>query len=218
MPTTIQALVIIALVISPGYVFARVAGDVIAFADSESDHGDLRFLLPTVTAGTFIHLLMSFWTVRIVDYYRFDSLRNHPVELVLWGATVIFAVPVVLGIGLGRFLNLHIVDQLLDRVGLGYVDRMPSAWDYVMRLERPAYVRVYLTSGQVIGGEYASQSFASTVPNRADLYLEQLWQLDADGEFLQPIVDNWGVWISQSTIERVEFFDSGEDDEDVDLD
>lgn len=56
MPTTIEALVIIALVISSGYVFAKLAGDVIAFGSEQSD---LHFLLPTITYGTIIHIVMS---------------------------------------------------------------------------------------------------------------------------------------------------------------
>ena len=46
MPTTIEALIIIALVISPGYVLATLASGVIEFAN---EPGDLRFLLPTIT-------------------------------------------------------------------------------------------------------------------------------------------------------------------------
>ena len=206
MPTTIQALVIIALVISPGYVFVQVAGDVLPFP---KEPGDLRFLLPAVTTGAFVHLVMSFWTIRIVDYYRAGTFVEHPWIFVAWGAVTIFIAPVALGLGVGQLANLPWVDRLLDKIGLGYIDRMPSAWDYVLRLERPAYVRVRLKDGGTVGGEFSTRSFASTTPSRADIYLERVWQLDENDNFVQPLVDNWGVWIAHDTIGQIEFFSSG---------
>ncbi len=207
MPTTIQALVIIALVISPGYVFAKLAGGVIAFA---REPGDLRFLLPTITCGTVVHIVMSPWTFQIVDYYNSRVLTDHPTKLVLWGIALVFVVPAILGIGLGRLSNVPWVDSMLDKVGLGYTDRTPSAWDYVVRLERPGFIRVQLSEGGTVGGEYFAMSFASTRPDRADLYLEKAWQLDEAGNFQRPLADSEGIWIAHDAMKYVEFFSVGD--------
>jgi len=53
MPTTIEALIVIALVISPGYICVRFARDVISLS---RDSGDIRFLLPAITCGTLVHI------------------------------------------------------------------------------------------------------------------------------------------------------------------
>jgi hypothetical protein len=102
------------------------------------------------------------------------------------------------------------VDRLLNKIGLGYIDRMPSAWDYVMQQEAPRYVRVHLKDGGAIGGVFAGQSCGSTVPSRADIYLEQAWQLDGDGTFLYPIPTSQGVWISHDSIAYVHFLEGSD--------
>lgn len=129
--------------------------------------------------------------------------------MVLWGFTLVFAVPAVFGIGLPRLTNVRWVNSQLDKVGLGYVDRTPSAWDFVLRQERGGFMRIRLKDGGVIGGEFFSGSFASTTPDRADLDLERAWQLDENGNFAQPLVDGQGIWIAHDTMQYIEFFSQG---------
>jgi hypothetical protein len=191
MPTTLEALVIVALVLAPGYVFSLFAGEVIAFARREQT--DTSALLPTITCGTIVHAVLSPWTLRVLDYYRSDTLSAHDGELVLWGTSLVLVIPALLGVATGQVSNIDMVDQLLDKIGLGYIDRMPSAWDYVLRKEEPAFVRVYMTNGQLIAGAFSSQSFASTTPGRADICLEEAWEKDADGKLIRPIAGSSGV-------------------------
>lgn len=203
MPTTIEALIIIALVLSPGFVFARIASGVIAFA---REPGDLRFLLPTITCGTFVHIVLSWWTVRIADVYRDDALGDHPFQVVSWGFVLVFAAPALLGVGIGQVANLRVVNRWLDVIGLGYIDRMPSAWDYMIRSDRPGFTKVHLKDGRCIGGVFFDRSFASTTPGRADIFLEELWQLDDTGGFVAPLPDTQGVWIAHDAMESVELY------------
>lgn len=63
--------------------------------------------------------------------------------------------------GRGRWPALH---RPLDRQTVGqdrpgHVDRMPSAWDYMVRQERPGFVRMHLRDGGVIGGMFFDRSF-----------------------------------------------------------
>ncbi len=205
MPTTLEALIIIALVIAPGFVLATFASWVTAFGERTSD---LRFLLPTITAGTIIHVLLSPWTVRLVDFYDDRSLRAHNVEVILWGLVTLLLVPASLGIVTGWLSNTRPIDRLLDGIGLGYIDRMPSSWEYVMRLQRAGFVRVHLKEGGVIGGRYSGNSFAgSAAGSSPDLYLEDVWRLNDRGDFERSLLDNWGVWIAADTMQYVEFFD-----------
>lgn len=115
MPTTIEALIVVALVLSPGYVLATVASAVIAF---ERRSSDLRFLLPTVTCGTAVHIVMAPWTRTIVNYYQSDRLDDHIFQVMFWGLSLVFAVPVGLGVIFGRLSNVDWVDDLPDSQGL----------------------------------------------------------------------------------------------------
>lgn len=206
MPGTVEALAIIVIVVAPGYVLATVAGDVIAFARVP---GDLRILLPTITLGIAVHLSLSFWTIRLVDLYQDDQLANHLGELIAWGACLVFVVPIAAGVIIGRMSNTAFVDGMLDKIGLGYVDRMPSAWDFLLRTERSGFMRLHLKDQRVIGGVFYSGSFASTNPERPDIYLEQTWLLDEKGSFIEALPDSQGLWVSHDAIEYVEFFSEG---------
>ena len=203
MPTTITALIIVALVLTPGYVFTQLIRRVIAHIPEATDG---RFFLTIISFGTLIHGLLFVWSTRILTYYLERSLPTHRREVFFWAITTMFVLPVVLGVIIGKVSTWRWVDALLHRIGLGYIDRMPSAWDYVIHAGRPAYVRIHLKDGKgVIGGVYARNSFGALDPPRGDIYLEQGWQLYDDGDFAQPIVDSQGVWVSKDVMAYVEF-------------
>jgi hypothetical protein len=63
----------------------------------------------------------------------------------------------------------------------------------------------------VIGGKFSDCSFGSLEPNRQDLYLEEAWQLDENGNFVQPFADTIGVWIAHDVMAYVQVFE-GEDE------
>jgi hypothetical protein len=209
MPATTQALVIAILILSPGYIFTQVARRSIAYIEESTDG---RFFLTLITMGTVIHAIMFHWSVRIYRFYQSDTLVRHDWEFFFWGFTTIFFLPLSLGALVGWLSTVKIIDRLLDRFGFGYVDRTPSAWDYAIKGQYGRYVRVYLKDGKgVIAGVYSVRSLGSTNPRRPDLYLEEQWLLDEDGNFDQPLPDSSGVWIAHDTIGHVEFLE-GEDE------
>jgi hypothetical protein len=211
-PTTIEALVIVALVLSPGYVFTQLARRVIAHIEESTD---VRFLLTVITAGTAIHALIFPWTLWVLDYYLASDLRSHSWEAFGWAVVTIFVFPVGLGVLAGRLTLRRSVERVLDWAGLGYIDRMPSAWDYAIRQLRPNYVVIRLKDEQgTIGGVFANRSFGSLNPRRADIYLEEAWQLNEDGTFRQVIPDTLGVWVSQDEMAYVHFLRGQENEHD----
>lgn len=209
-PSTVEALVIIALVLSPGYLFTQVARRLIAHVPETTD---LRFLLTIVTWGTVIQAIaFPLWTINILTFYLDDELPQHVLQIFLWVVIVCLLLPVALGIIVGRLTLLPWVDNILDKVGVGYVDRMPSAWDYVVRNSRGSWIRIYLKDGQgVIGGKFGSQSLASLDPKRADIYLEETWLLNENNDFLEPVNDSRGLWIAHDVMAFVEFLDREEE-------
>lgn len=208
LPTTIEALVIVALVLSPGYVFTQIARRVIPHIQEPSD---FRFLLTIITTGTVLHGLAFPWTSRILDYYIDRTLYENRWEIFAWVSIAGFLAPLLLGVVAGQ-LTLHPwVERALDYIGLGYIDRMPSAWDFVMRRRQPDYVRIHLKDGQgIVGGVFAGQSFGSLDPKRADIYLEQAWQMDEDGNFRQAIPDSHGLWVAHDVMAYVYFLEGAD--------
>jgi hypothetical protein len=154
-----------------------------------------------------VHIVILPWSLRILDDYQQGALRDNSIQVVVWGLVVGFVLPIALGVGISQLAKRPRVDNVLDKIGMGYVERMPSAWEYAIRLERSAYVRIHLKDQVVpIGGRFAQSSFASTTPNASDIFIEQVWQLDEKGDFVKPLLDNWGAWISHDMISHIEFF------------
>ena len=209
-PTTIEALVIIALVLSPGYIFTQVTRRLIAHIPESTD---LRLLLTIITYGTVIQALaFPLWTNRILGFYLDDRLRQHQSETFLWAIGVCLLLPVALGLLLGWLIQTAPVEAVLSRIGLGFVDRTPSAWDYAMDQPEGSWVKVRLKDdGGEIAGLFGRLSFASLDPNRADVYFEQVWRLDGFGTFVEPVPGSEGVWIAHDVIASIEFLSRPEE-------
>lgn len=218
MPSTLEALIIIAVITSPGYITLQLIG---RFSPVRRETNDLRILLPSISAGIFIHLLASFWSLRLLAIYQrpapnggVEAMRDNGWELMGWGFSVLIALPVGLGLLGGFVQNARRVDQALDHIGAGYVDRIPTAWEYVYRLDRAGFVKIHLADGGVVGGRYSSSSFAGDDmqdERPADLYIEDQWFLTPEGAFDASIPHNWGIWVAAGQIVRIEYFDEEPD-------
>ncbi len=81
------------------------------------------------------------------------------------------------------------------------------AWDDVFSKRVPYWVIVHLRDQRRIGGLYGARSYTSHSPAPPEIYLEQLWQVDAQGGFSgSPVDSTGGVLIMGSEIQALEFF------------
>lgn len=175
MPTSVEGLLIVSVVLVPGFILTLIVTRTIAHIHSSN----LRFVLTIISMGIVIHGLLFPWTVRIADYYQSDRLLDHRWEIFGWGFLTVLVAPMVLGIFVAWLSTRQWVDRLLAKINFSYIDRTPSAWEYIFLQRRSYYVRIHLNDGRgVLGGVYGPHSFASTDPNHNDLFLQELWQLD----------------------------------------
>lgn len=204
LPTTIEAVVIIALIFVPGFIFVQLIRRAIAhFPESV----DARHFVAILAAGMFLHVLIYPISTRwIVSWYLSDSLQENLTAVWLWLVLAIFVWPVVLGMATALLIPKPWIDRLLDRVGLGYIDRIPTAWDYSVLPEEGSWVKVYLRDETMIAGIFGARSFASLYSRQQDIYLEVVYNVDDLSNFTNPKVDNVGVWIAQDVISHIEFF------------
>lgn len=79
-------------------------------------------------------------------------------------------------------------------------------WDYVFSKRERHWVIVTLGDGKQAAGRFDSNSFASSSPEREQIYLEEAWVLNEDGGFERPRTDSAGIMILASNIASVEFF------------
>ncbi len=209
LPTSIEALLIIALVLSPGYLFTIVVRRSVAYAWETSE---LRLVLTTITAGTLIQLLGTpLGTIGIINHYYAGTLMQNLSDLLRWALLVCVALPIVSGAFLGWLIARPQIDRVLERFGLGFYDRTPSAWDYAAQEHDGVWVRIHLKDNQgIIAGKFGQDSFASLDPKRPDIYLQEAWLVDEHGNFVRPIVDSLGVWVAHDVMAYAHFLEGSE--------
>jgi hypothetical protein len=93
------------------------------------------------------------------------------------------------------------------RVAKHFVHPIQKPWDYVFGKHDPFWIIVHLKSGQKIGGRFGIESFASSNPADEQIYLEEVWELDDDGRFLEPVENSRGIIVMNDEIRAVEFFE-----------
>jgi hypothetical protein len=66
---------------------------------------------------------------------------------------------------------------------------------------------IHLNNGKMIGGLYGTDSFASSYPEKEDLYLQEIWKIDSEGKKKKKIIGSKGLLVNHESIEFIEFFD-----------
>ncbi|WP_397403972.1 DUF6338 family protein [Phenylobacterium sp.] len=99
--------------------------------------------------------------------------------------------------------------RLLQRYGLrgGWLlGEQKTAFDAYFSTNEPCWVIVHLADGGRIGGYFGGESFASAHPHSGDFYLEELWEIDPEGHFAQPIANSKGAIFHRNDYIWLEFF------------
>ncbi|MEV0779945.1 DUF6338 family protein [Streptomyces sp. NPDC050433] len=80
----------------------------------------------------------------------------------------------------------------------------PTAWDHLFRDRGPCYIRVRLRDGTWAGGRYAPDSYTTSYPQPAELYLEESWRMGADGSFAEPVTRSAGLYVRAADFDVLE--------------
>ena len=68
------------------------------------------------------------------------------------------------------------------------------------------WIIVHLKDGRKISGRYDTESFASSFPAEEQIYLQEVWILDDEGGFKEPVERTSGIIILKDEISLIEFF------------
>ena len=159
-------------------------------------------LLRALSWSTLIYLPSGFWLLELSRRILGEGSVSSW-EVILGGFTIIFIGPVLLG-GIISFIreNERVKDFLWR---FTTIDPTPTAWDFAFKRGGPYLVRIKLKDGERVGGFYGPESFASAYPERQELFLEEGWHLDPEGEFVSPIEGSDGLMVHAEAVEIVEF-------------
>jgi Family of unknown function (DUF6338) len=193
MPTFTSADIIyfVAFVV-PGFISMKVYG--LFLAREKTTLKDS--ILEAVTYGAINFILLFFpirWTATVSNY------AQHPVWV--WLAVIaIFLIapccsPVVV-------IQLR---RLLQNTGWALLEA-PTAWDHYFQKQQECWVLVHISETRRVGGWFGANSYASSYPDPGHLYIEELWQLDAKGGFVQKEPQSRGILFRPDDYQMVEFF------------
>lgn len=189
MPTSLEALLIVAFGVVPGYIFFRALNAKVPLTQRDSP----REMVSAIAAS------MVFWTIAAGPLWL--SLTAVPTPggqaAVIFGASALsIAIPVAAGLWIGK--------RIADKANLGRFLGMrplpPTAWDFRFGRSEPLNVRVMLTDGSQLVGRWGTDSYASGHPAKEDLYLQAVYDLDVNGRPGNKQPGTAGVWIPRETI------------------
>lgn len=80
---------------------------------------------------------------------------------------------------------------------------------------RRAFVACRLKDGGMVGGFFGSDSFASSAPGAQELYLEEAWKMDENGDFLERVAGTQGLHVRRDDCWLIEFREEGAEDVEI---
>ena len=127
----------------------------------------------------------------------------------IWFLVIFIIVPAIIGLLLGINVQRNFIRGALSRIGIFTTHAFPTAWDWVFsRGVSEQLVLVTLKDGTQFSGLFGLESFASSIPNERDLYIQWLYDIDEEGIWTPVDEEGKGVLISASEISTVEFWPS----------
>jgi hypothetical protein len=87
-----------------------------------------------------------------------------------------------------------------------FVHPIQRPWDNVFGLRKSYWMIVHLKDQRRIGGLFDTASFASSHPAEPQIYMEQVWKLDEDDRFIEPVDRSEGIILLGEDILAIELF------------
>jgi hypothetical protein len=113
---------------------------------------------------------------------------------------VLIVFPILWPILLKAILDLKFFKKII-------ISLIPKSWDYFFSKRECCFMLVHLNNGRIIGGLYGIDSFASSYPEKEDIYLQEVWKVDAEGKFIERVIGSKGLLVNYDAIEYIELFD-----------
>jgi len=201
-----QAVVVILLVI-PGIVFQAARSRLRGLTPDDLDTSGrvLRALgTSAFLAVVYVAVLGNWLTAPLAGEPR--DFGESPRDEAWWAILLIFIVP----IGLAHILQAIAVYRNGHRWryvarNLVRYDPAPTAWDKAAANRPPCFIRILTGDGLWVGGLAEGDSLISAYPQPRDIFLEQAWELDSDGQLVKPVNGNLGEWVRCDDARIVQF-------------
>ena len=127
----------------------------------------------------------------------FSSQTRYWLSLSLTGSALF-------GLIVGLNASLGLSRWVLGEIGISVPHALDSAWDWKFSRFEPSLVMLTLKDGSRISGWCGDQSFIGSNPKDRDFYIEQVYDVDAEGRWTLRTT-NKGIYVAGGEIRLVEF-------------
>jgi len=198
MPTSFNQILLLLVFIIPGFVVMRIKR--MAYPTAEASAGNT--VLDSLALSCVIYALAS-PVIYLTYCWRWPATR--PIAFATFAFVVLLVFPCGLGALYVRLTKLEKFRWL--REFLGFIHPDPTAWDYHFRKGRAYWIWLTFKNGKVMAGLYGPNSFASSLPEHRDIYIEKLLKLDNHGHVVELIENSAGALVRMEELERMQFFE-----------
>ena len=191
-----EVLILLLFLLVPGFVFIRVIDTLHPGRRATMGNQiiDVGFWSVAILAVWFLPAVLLFQRGPALPYGLYPLLLF---VLILLG---VFATPLLLAYILHR-LELR---GTLKKLGTK-PSPTPSDWVFSHEAGKHFYVRFHRKEGEDLGGYFGENSFATSSPNGQEIYVEEVWRLDEDGRFIEPVEETQGAIVNREDCTLIEF-------------
>ncbi len=188
----IDKLILFLIFFIPGFISLKIYDLLIA-----GERRDFAKSLYEVIGYTTLNFAALSWLIILIHS------GNFPIQYKFWYFFFLFVIlflfpifwPIIfIKLSSWRFFSKYVIHPCI------------KPWDYVFNKREKFWVIVHLKNGKMLGGIYGENSFASSYPAEEEIYLEEMWKLDKNGVFLEPLKRSKGMIILKDEILSIEFF------------
>ena len=167
-------------------------------------------ITPNLGVGPYVIVSVVYYALA----YPFVELVLSIPEPGLWKVLgwfgLILVGPATLGLLLGVNIQKDLFRRALQRCGLNLVHAIPTAWEWKFGAMPPQWVLVTLKDGTRFAGYCGPDSFMSSDPTERDMYIEQIYDLDDDDNWIN--VGRKEVLVTSGEVQTIEFWPCTEEE------
>lgn len=207
-PQTGTALILLVGFVLPGFITVLIRERTI---ESATPTSDLNRLLRVAYYSVWSYIvlaaisLVAGWQLHDFKHF-FESHQHNPALLAMVAAGAILIPPVLVALAGLIWHELGIGRWVVTKFRLNQHHQTPSAWDHFFDQRKAVFVKAGTKSGAVVAGYYGAESFAAYAKDGRDLYLEERWSLDDQGDFDRRLNGDAGLWLPAADVDYIEFY------------
>lgn len=194
---SIEVVIYTSYFLLPGYLISEIAKHFIPTRNINDFEKTIRSL-----GYSILELALWYWLFAMIEQKYIDTPYKYWLILII----AVVGSSVLTGIIVGVIQQGKWLRKVMEFFDVQTDHPIPNGWDYKFsEIKTKRWVCVSLDNGTFIRGVFGSNSLASSVEGNHDLYLEEVYYMDEDMNWIKEERTD-GIWISAESIKWINFY------------